>query len=143
MSLHLKRRDYYAIAAFLIISVISGFLMELVEGEALISLHDATFYIPGPALIIGLTFIHFAREKYGGVIARNLEVVGAGIGLLAVFWVAYAGFFAAGFPAWGVTPAFWTTFLSTAIVTTFLVTGYGFYLFWKLGSEAAIGGEES
>lgn len=142
MSLHLRKKDYYVLSAFLVISIISGFFMDFAQGELLVSIHDATFYIPGLALILGLAFIYFARDKYGGVIARNLEIVGAGVGLAGVFWVAYAGLFAAGFPAWGVTPAFWATFLSMSLVTSFLVTSYGFWMFWKLGEEAKGGVEE-
>lgn len=142
MSLHLKKKDYYALGVFLAVAVLSGFFMDYATGELLISIHDATFYIPGLTLIGGLVFIYFARDKYGGAIARNLEIVGAGVGLAGAFWILYAGLFAAGFPAWGVSPAFWGTFLSMALVTSFLVTAYGFWRFWKTGEEAAGGGEE-
>lgn len=142
MSLHLKKKDYYVAAVFLAISVISGFLMEFLQGETLISVHDATFYLPGPVLLLGLVLVYLGRDRYGGEVGRNLEVVGLGVGLLGAFWMAWANYFAAGFPAWGVTPAFWSTFISLGIVTTFLITAYGFYLFWKLGSESIEGDAE-
>lgn len=139
MKLHLDRENYYVILAFLVISVISGFLMDLFSGQALLTIHDATFYLPGPVLLLGGIFIYLARDKYGGTIARNLEVSGLALGILGVTWVAWAGFFAAGFPAWGVTPAFWTAFLGTLITLMFLVAAYGFYLFYKLGEQVERG----
>lgn len=142
MSLHLEKKDYYIGAVFLTISVISGFLMDYLQGAALISVHDATFYLPGPVLLAGLVLVYLARDRYGGEVGRNLEIIGTGVGLLGLFWIAWAGYFAAGFPAWGVTSAFWSTFISLGIVTTFLITAYGFYLFWKAGSESVEGDSE-
>lgn len=143
MGLHLERHDYYAVTGFLVISVVSGFLIDLFQNSAVISLHDITFYVPAVALFAGLGFIYFAREKYGGEIARSLEITGTGVGLLGIFWLLYAGMFASGFPAWGISPAFWAAFLGTGVVTTFMLTAYGFYTFWKLGEEAMSGGDDS
>lgn len=140
MSLHLERENYYVITGLLAVSLLSGFLIDLLQRNAVISVHDATFYLPGPALLVGAIFIYLARDNYGGVMARNMEVVGTGLTILGVTWVAFAGFFAAGFPAWGVTPAFWTVLLALLVTTSFLIVAYGFYLFWKLGREVEFGG---
>jgi len=141
MSLHLERKDYYVVLAALVISVLSGFMMEYFQGSALISIHDATFYLPGPVLLFGLVMVYLGRDRYGGQVGRNLEIIGVGVGSLGVLWLAWANYFAAGFPSWGVTPAFWSTLLSLGILAMFLVTTYGFYLFWKLGTEE-VGDEE-
>ncbi|MFB6115844.1 MAG: hypothetical protein ABEK04_06195, partial [Candidatus Nanohalobium sp.] len=97
--------------------------------------HDLSFYLPGPALLLGSVFIYLAREKYGGVVARNLEVVGIASAILGVSWIAFSKFFAAGFPSWGVSAAFWVTLLGGLITTSFFLGAYGFYLFWKLKEE--------
>lgn len=131
MGLHLEKRDRWMILAFLGVSVLSGFAMEFLQGQALITVHDATFYLPGPALMLGAYFIYRARQRLGGQFERNLEVVGISLAVLGIAWVVFAGYFAAGFPPWGVSSAFWATFLGTLIALMFMTAGYGFYLFWK------------
>lgn len=135
MGLHLDRENVYVVLALSAISIISGFLMDFLKGSALITVHDLSFYLPGPALLLGSTFIYLAREKYGGVVARNLEIVGTASAILGISWIAFSRFFAAGFPAWGVTPSFWVTLLGGLITTSFFLAAYGFYLFWKLKEE--------
>ncbi|MCJ7429398.1 MAG: hypothetical protein MUP66_03320 [Candidatus Nanohaloarchaeota archaeon QJJ-5] len=132
MNLHLKGRDYEIIGLFTLIAFVSGFPLAYLERTALISVHDISFYLPGPALLIGALIIYLARDKVGGTVARNLEVIGSGTGLLAVGWIIWAAYFAAGFPAWGISSAFWVMFLGSLIIMSFVVIGYGFYLFWKL-----------
>ncbi|MDY6778000.1 MAG: hypothetical protein SVU32_04995, partial [Candidatus Nanohaloarchaea archaeon] len=115
MGLHLKRKDYQVIGLLVALSVLAGFGMNLSTGPTLLAVHDATFYLPGPVLLIGGLFIYLARDKYSGTLARNLEVVGLSMGILGITWVLWSKFFAAGFPSWGVSAAFWTTFLGMII----------------------------
>lgn len=132
MSLHLEQRNKYVILALAAISIISGFLMDFLQGSTLIAVHDASFYLPGPALLAGSVFIYLARDKYGGVVARNLEVTGVSLAILGISWIGFSRFFAAGFPSWGVSSSFWVTLLGGLITTSFFLSAYGFYLFWKL-----------
>jgi hypothetical protein len=141
MTLHLQRENWYVIAALVVISVISGFLMDFIQGSTLIAVHDASFYLPGPALLIGSVFIYLARDKYGGTVARNLEVIGASLAILGVSWIGFSAFFAAGFPVWGVSSGFWVTLLGGLITTSFFLAAYGFYMFWKLEEERGGGSE--
>lgn len=132
MNLHLKSRDYKIVGMLLLVAFISGFPLAYLERTALISIHDISFYLPGPALLVGAVIIYLARNKVGGTVSRNLEVIGSGTTLLAIGWILWAAYFAAGFPVWGISSAFWVMFLGTLIITSFIVIGYGFYLFWKM-----------
>lgn len=133
MGLHLAKRDWYVTGALFAVAILSGFLLGPLQQGALVSVHDVTFYLPGPVLLLGSIFIYLSRERLGGTVGRNLEVVGTGAVLFSLTWVVYAQFFTAGFPAWGMTPSFWNTALGLMIVSTLFVMSYGFYLFWKLG----------
>lgn len=135
MSLHIERENWHVILALSLISIVSGFLMDFIQGATLIAVHDASFYLPGPALLIGSVFIYLARDKYGGTVARNLEVLGVALAILGVSWIAFSRFFGAGFPAWGVSAAFWVTVLGGLITTSFFLAAYGFYLFWQFEEE--------
>lgn len=131
----MTQENKYVTLALAAVSIISGFLMDFLQGSALLAVHDASFYLPGPALLLGSVFIYLAKDKYGGVVARNLEVTGVSLAILGVSWIGFSAFFAAGFPSWGVTPAFWVTLLGGLISTSFFLSAYGFYLFWKFEEQ--------
>lgn len=134
---HLERQDVFIIGLLLIVSVLSGFWLETLQQQQVLTVHDVTFYLPGIALILGAPFIYLARKGLGGDVARDLEVTGAGLLLLGVFWVIFAQYFTAGNPAWlGLSPSFWTVFIMGAVASSFFLIAYGFYLFWKTGGGA-------
>lgn len=140
MSLNITSKDKKVIGVLVVLAIIAGFPLAYLEGTALISVHDISFYLPGPALLIGAVVIYMARNRVGGTMARNLEIVGSGTTLLALAWIVWAAYFAAGFPAWGISSAFWVMFLGMTIIMSFVVIGYGFYQFWKV-SRGMEGGD--
>ncbi|MFB6158945.1 MAG: hypothetical protein ABEJ95_04800 [Candidatus Nanohalobium sp.] len=140
MSLNMKRNDYIAIAATLLVPLVAAIgLMGMSGNQALVMLTMGTTILAGIGVIAALVAIYKGREGYGGLVARNLEIIGIGLALFIVTYIPHVLWHIFGLmnrnplgPGWiGLTKAWWAGFFHIGAIAFFLISSYGFYLFWS------------
>ncbi|MCJ7429397.1 MAG: hypothetical protein MUP66_03315 [Candidatus Nanohaloarchaeota archaeon QJJ-5] len=144
MSLHMTQRDYLLIIGAVLLSAVAGVLVRGISSIETIAM--MTIVLTGGAAIAvlgALIAIYKGRKLYGGAIARNLEVIAVGLILFIVSYLPHVVWHVIGLsndnalgPAWiGLSESWWTGFYHFGALMFFLISIYGFYLFWKFGNE--------
>lgn len=140
MSLNMERRDYGVILASLIVPVIAAVaLMGIQSMEQIIMALVVLTGASAVAVILALVAIYKGRSKYGGLTAKNLEIIGFGLAIFIVTYIPHIFWHIFGLmnqnplgPGWlGFTESWWVGFFHVGAIMFFLISSYGFYLFWK------------
>lgn len=140
MSLNMERNDYIAILATLLVPLVAAFALRGLSGnEALVLLTMGTTVLAGLGVVGALIAIYKGREGYGGQVARNLEIIGMGLALFILTYIPHVVWHIFGLmnqnplgPGWiGLTEAWWAGFFHIGAIAFFLISSYGFYLFWE------------
>ncbi len=137
---NLNRKDMYLIGAGVILGLIAAVLGQIgVIGMPVEMILTYVMVIP---ILPGLYFLYKSRDLWGGQIARYLDFIGIGLVInLLLFPVHMFWHFSALRPeeqlaAWfGLSPNFWYIFFHGLTGYSFAMLAYGFYLFYKSGTE--------
>lgn len=140
MSLNMERNDLIGVATALVVPLIAAFaLMGMSGNQALVMITIGTTVTAALGVAAALIAIYKGREGYGGAVARNLEIIGIGLGLFIVTYLPHVVWHIFGLmnqnplgPGWiGLTEAWWAGFFHVGAIAFFLISSYGFYLFWS------------
>lgn len=140
MSLNMEKRDYKVILAALVIPLIAAYaLMGVQSMEELVTILVALTGASGLAVVLAVVAIYKGRGKYGGVVAKNLEIIGFGLAIFIATYIPHVFWHIFGLmennplgPGWlGLSEPWWVGFFHVGAIMFFLISSYGFYLFWK------------
>lgn len=144
MSLHMKRNDYLLIVGAVGIAAVLGWLVRGISDIETIAMLTIVLTIGAGIAVLGtLVAIYKGKKLYGGTIARNLEVIAIGLILFIVSYLPHVTWHVIGLaqdnplgPTWLLlSKSWWTGFYHFGALMFFLISVYGFYLFWKFGNE--------
>jgi hypothetical protein len=140
MTVNMKKNDYIAVGTTVLIPLLAAFaLMGVTGNQGLVMITVGTTIAAFLGVVAGLIAIYKGREGYGGLVARNLEIIGIGLGLFIVTYIPHVLWHIFGLmnqnplgPSWvGLTKAWWAGFFHIGAISFFLISSYGFYLFWS------------
>lgn len=131
LDLRLKRKDYAIIG--------TGFLGVLGFASAMsyfftdpMGVEMYTRFVMSAVILASVFFIYQAITSWAGDLARYLELIGLGLAIEMIIWMPHIGWHVSGMgPVFGLSPTFILSFFHAIGVLGFLITAYGFYLFWK------------
>lgn len=128
---YLENQDYALIGGGAIVTFLAALAMpNFVENPMRIEAY--TRLVVGAVVLYGVFAIHQSIQAWAGELARYLQLIGTGLGLLMIAWIPHIGWHVAGNPSWlGMSPTFWLTFFHGLTILAFGVSSYGFHLFWK------------
>lgn len=87
-------------------------------------------FVEGAAVLTALYGIYRSRGLWGGEVARSLEVTSIGILVYVISYVPHIGFHVSENPVTlGVPSSAWIGFFHGISAVSFLIVGYGLYLF--------------
>lgn len=87
-------------------------------------------FVEGAAVLTALYGIYRARGLWGGEVARSLEVTSLGILIYMISYIPHIGFHVSKNPVTlGLPDNAWIGFFHAISAVSFLVVGYGLYLF--------------
>lgn len=144
MGLNLESKDYGLIGGLLAVSAAIGYLGttgfwagfvggDVPPGMVLEMWLDRLTVV---IIFAGLLAIYKARGLWGGEVARNLELIGAGLAGYMLVYLPHIHWHIAESPAWlGMDPNFWFGFFHMIQAAAFFLASYGFYEFWQTGKE--------
>lgn len=131
----LDRRDLYLLGGLLVFALFIGLL-----GQVGIITQAQEIWLGYAAIvpiIPALYYVYRARERWGGQIARNLELIGVGLAIHLVLWAPHIRWHilteqAGSAPRWfGMLPSFWYVAWHGLSLFGFAIVTYGFYRFWR------------
>lgn len=142
MGINLERVDYGVITGAIAFAVVLG--VVTLSLNLTMAFETNLRWVTGAVILVGLGFIYLGRELWGGIVARNLEIIGAGMAIMMIEWIPHIGWHIQGarqaaqggspMPAWLGIPGFWWFgFFHGLVMASFIVITYGFYRFWKSG----------
>lgn len=128
MNLHVTKEDYALVGGLLAAAVLNGFIWEVMSfGTAAESWFR---FVEGAAVLTALYGVYRARGLWGGEVARSLEVTSIGIMTYMLTYIPHIGWHMADNPAfYGISKNIWVGFFHAISAVSFLIVGYGLYLF--------------
>jgi hypothetical protein len=130
-SSYLENRDYALIGGGLVLTFLAAFMAPRFVSDPM-SIEAYTRLVVGAVILYGIFAIHSAIQAWAGELARYLQLIGIGLGILMLAWIPHIGWHVAGNPAWfGMSPTFWLTLFHGLTILAFVTASYGFHLFWK------------
>jgi hypothetical protein len=138
MNLNLERNDYLVIAGSIVIPLLGGILSMGIESQMTMAyIIIAMTIAAGLAIIAAVAAIYKGRGMYGGDVARYLELIAIGFILFILSYIPHTLWHVMGLPealgpGWGLfSSAWWAGFYHIGAIMFFLISVYGFYLFWR------------
>lgn len=128
---HLERKDYGLVLGGFVLSILSAFVLPAFVDDAM-RVEAYTRFLVAAVVSYGIYSIYMSIEAWAGELARYLQLIGIGLGILMVAWIPHIGWHILGNPEWlGLNPTFWITLFHSLTLLAFLTSTYGFHLFWK------------
>lgn len=142
MPLHLERDDYVAVAGVFLAAMAVGTLFVLLRFGPLVE--NVFRWVTSAIILVGIVAIYRSRrgDRWGGQVARSLELIGIGFGVIVIEWVPHIGWHMQGavqaaqggnpLPAWlGLPGIWWLGFFHALVAGGFALAVYGLYQFWR------------
>lgn len=134
MKTNLTRKDKALIAGLIAFALISGFAGHVFGWN--IELDSTDFWQALIPALASMYFIYRTNRMWGGEVLRFLTVIGAGITMHAVLWGVIVQWHISGMPALlGFSSAAIYVLLHGMSAVAFLITAYGFYLFYESSKD--------
>lgn len=128
---YLRKNDYALLGGGALIVLLAAYIVPNFVQDPM-NIEAYTRIIVGAIILYGIFAINSAIQSWAGELARYLQLIGIGLGILMLSWIPHIGWHLRGSPAWlGMGPAFWITLFHGMTVLAFLSASYGFHLFWK------------
>lgn len=138
--MNMERNDLYVFAGAILLSLLAGLVAKGVQSVMMLA--QITIWLTvaaGLTVVLALIAIYYGRKPYGGEVARNLEVIGFGLALFIVTYIPHVIWHVMGLaqnnplgPGWaGFSTAWWAGFFHVGAIMFFLISSYGYYLFWR------------
>lgn len=128
MNLNLTKEDIILISGLIVAAVLNGVIWHVMNfGTGA----EAWFrFVEGAAVLAALYGAYRSRGLWGGEVARSLEVTSAGIIIYVITYIPHIGYHVSENPVLlGIPSAVWLGFFHGISAVSFLVVGYGLYLF--------------
>lgn len=124
----LTRGDRVLMAGWLVVSLIAGVLGQLIQWTY--ALDILLIWIMIVPALVGLFFVYRGVQRVGGLIARNLTILGVGLFVHILLFVPLVQWHLELMPAWiGIPSGAWYVLLHGMSGVGFLTTTYAFYRF--------------
>lgn len=137
MALTFNGKDYYALAACLIIMFFGGMAGHVMGWTQ--STESAIRFMTATSILLGLIALRRNLPALDGEYARNMEMVGIGTAYFLISWLPHIGWHVEQRPEiLGLSRGFWTGIFHSWNAVSFLVITYGIYRFHK-----SINGDET
>lgn len=128
---YLQKNDYLLLGGGLVLSLILSLLAPRFLQQPM-NIEAYSRLMVSAIILWGVFSIHKAIQSWAGELARYLQLIGLGLVILMLSWVPHIGWHLRDNPAWmGMDPTFWVTLFHSLTVLAFIVSSYGFNLFWK------------
>jgi len=132
MPLELEKKEYGLIFGGLAVAAVLGFIGHLAEAPP--QVEQYIDFLTGAIIIGSLAVMYKASNLLGGEIAKNLQVMGAGVLIYILTYYPHI-FWHAGLVPAPLSDHFGYVFYHAATALAFFLVGYGFYGFYKMGKE--------
>jgi len=128
MDLHINREDVILVTGLVLAAVLNGVIWHVMNFD---TAAEGWFrFIEAGAVLTALYGVYRARGLWGGEVARSLEVTSIGIITYMLSYTPHIGWHIANNPAiLGIQSEAWIGFFHGISAVSFLIVGYGLYLF--------------
>lgn len=128
---YLEKNDYMFLGGGLLLVLLASYILPNFLADPM-SIEAYTRLVVAAVIIYGIFAINMAIQSWAGELARYLQLIGTGLGILMVAWLPHIGWHIQGNPSWlGISPSAWVTMFHGLTVLGFASASYGFHLFWK------------
>jgi hypothetical protein len=128
MNLNLTKEDVILVSGLILAAVLNGVIWHVMNFGT--GAEGWFRFIEGAAVLTALYGIYRSRGLWGGEVARSLEVTSIGIIVYMLTYIPHIGWHVSGNPdLFGIPSAIWIGFFHAISAVSFLIVGYGLYLF--------------
>lgn len=135
MKTNLTRKDKGLIVGLIAFAIVSGVLGNSMGWD--IEIDSTDFWQALLPALACIYFVYRTKKIWGGKVLRFLTVIGGGITMHALLWGLITQWHISGMnPVLGLSPAAVYVLLHGLSAVAFLMTAYGFYLFYMSSKDS-------